>query len=141
MSPTSKILIGLAAVLLIGFVHHGPMGAGDAYVGAIETRARNLVAEVPGVEARLGHAPLSRRATLAGPADSFQRVGMGGFPGLTERVASIPGVSGVQWADEREPTPGVPLLLEKWALLILGFAVGLGLGWLLFGRPRRETYL
>src|SRR4051794_29646153 len=102
MPKTFKILIGLAAVLLMGWVWHAPMHRGDGFVRAIEGQARAAVrAEgLPGVDVRLGRAPLSRNATLSGPADDFQRHGMGSEMGLSGRVAEVDGVGGVRWADE-----------------------------------------
>ena len=101
MSPTVKFLIGLAAVILMGWIHHGPLGQGEALVTKLEAQARTAVAasEVPNVEVRLGRDPLSRVATLSGPADEFQREGMGGFPGLNERVAAVEGIARVEWAN------------------------------------------
>lgn len=101
MSPAVKFLIGLAAVLLMGWIYHGPLGHGEAFVGGLEAQARQVVAtsEVPGVEVHLGHDPLSRVATLSGPANDYQREGMGQFPGLNDRIRAIPGISDVRWAN------------------------------------------
>ncbi len=101
MSPAVKFLIGLVAVLLMGWVYHGPLGNGEALVGRLETEARAAVvaSEVPGVDVRLGRDPLSREATLSGPANDYQREGMGQFPGLNDRVRAIEGISGVRWAN------------------------------------------
>jgi len=35
----------------------------------------------------------------------------------------------------------VPLIAETLLLVVLAYLVGLGLGYLLFGRPRRKNYL
>jgi hypothetical protein len=101
MQPAMKILIGLAATLAMGWINHGPLGQGEALIDGIEANARAAVAEagLPGVEVRLGRDPLSRVVTLSGPADDFQREGMGGLPGLNERVAAVDGVSRVEWAN------------------------------------------
>lgn len=145
MMPASvKFLIGLVAVLLMGWIHHGPLGNGAALVAALESQARAAVAasEVPGIDVHLGHDPLSRTAILSGPANDFQREGMGQFPGLDDRVGGIAGIAGVQWAG-RDADPGLrlPLLAEMLILALLAYLVGVGLGRLLFGRARRETYL
>lgn len=105
MSPAVKFLIGLVAVLLMGWVYHGPLGNGGALVGRLEAQARAEVAksEVPGVEVRLGRDPLSRFATLSGPANDFQREGMGQFPGLNDRIRAIEGISGLEWANPPPP--------------------------------------
>ena len=106
MSPALKFLIGLAAVLLMGWVYHGPLGNGERLIGALEAQARAEVAksEVAGVEVRLQRDPLSRTAILSGPADNFQREGMGQFPGLNDRIRSIEGISALEWAN---PPPAV----------------------------------
>ena len=87
----------------------------------------------------MSRAPLARVALLSGPANDFQRQGMGSLPGLDGRVSLVPGISGVSW--EREGRV-VPLIAETLGLTALAWLVGLGLGWLIF-RPRRsrEGYL
>ena len=101
MPAMVKFLIGLAAVILMGWIYHGPLGHGEALVDRLEAQARQAVAagEVPGIEVRLGRNPLSRTATLSGPANDYQREGMGQFPGLNDRVRAIPGISDVRWAN------------------------------------------
>ena len=37
MSRTMKILIGLIAALLVGWLQHGPLGTGEAFVGVVGT--------------------------------------------------------------------------------------------------------
>lgn len=143
MSPTVKILIGLAAALLTGWVSHAPLGRGEALVSAIESEARGRVAawDVPGIDVRLGREPLSRTATLAGPANDFQRRGMGSQPGLTQIVGSVDGIGAVRWVDEPgRGGGGLPLLAETLLLLAFAYLIGLGLGWLLWGRRRREGF-
>ena len=141
MSPAVKILIGFVAVMVMGWAYHGPLGQGEAFVGALEAQAQQAVAEVPGVQARLGHDPLTRAATLSGPANTFQREGMGDFPGLNDRVGAAEGISSIRWADSGEAKPAVPLLAEALAFILLAYLIGLALGRLLFGRPKREGYL
>ena len=144
MSRGVKFLIGLVAVLLMGWIWHGPMGNGVRLVDAIETGAEKAVADsaLPGITVQLGRDPLSRHATLSGAANSFQRQGMGSQPGLTGMVGAVEGVSSVGWADEPGGTSGgLPLLAELTILLVLAFLAGLGIAWLLWGRPKRETYL
>ncbi len=100
MSPFLKFLIGLAAVVLMGWIYHGPVGNGEALINRLEAQARTAVAagEVPGVEVRLQRDPLARAATLSGPANDFQREGMGQFPGLNDRVRAVEGISSIEWA-------------------------------------------
>jgi hypothetical protein len=147
MSAIVKFLIGLAAVLLMGWVSHGPLGNGERLLSALETQARAAIAEseVPGVEIRMARDPLARVATLSGPANDFQREGMGQFPGINDRVKAIEGISGLRWADAAPAKDGgangMPLLLESLMALLLAYLVGTGLAWLLLGRTKKDTYL
>ena len=144
MSAGVKFLIGFVAVLVMGWVWHGPMGNGARLVDAIEDRAEAVVAatSLPGIAVRLGREPLSRHATLSGAADRFQREGMGSQPGLTGMVAAVAGVHSVGWADEPGGSSGgLPLFAELAILLVLAFLAGLGIAWLLWGRPKRQSYL
>ena len=143
MSKSVKFLIGLVAILLMGWIWHGPAGNGERFIAALEAQARAAVAEteVPNIQVRLSRDPLARAATLSGPADRFQRTGQGSLKGLNQIVADIPGVSRVQWADE--PQAGgrtLPLLLETLLLLAAAYLIGVIIGRLLFGR-RKDTYL
>lgn len=101
MTPMAKFVIGLAASLATGWIYHDPAGNGERLVGALEAQARAAVAKaaVPGVEVALGRDPLSRTATLSGPADQLQRDGLGSLPGLTDIVAGVEGVSAVKWSN------------------------------------------
>lgn len=139
MSPSHKLLVGLGAALAAGWIAHGPLGRGDAFVGRLEAQARAVVrkAALPGVEVRMARQPLSRQAILSGPVDDFQREGLGRFPGLNDRVRAIPGISGVRWEERRH----MPLVAETLILTALAWLVGVGIGWLFLGRPRREGYL
>jgi hypothetical protein len=98
MSPIVKCLIGLAAALLTGWIGHGPLGQGEAFVDRLDAQAKAVIRanELP-VQVRFERNPLSREAILSGQADQFQREGIAGFPGINGRVAAIPGVSGVRW--------------------------------------------
>jgi hypothetical protein len=143
MPKTAKILAGLAATLLMGWIWHGPMGRGDAFVAGLETQARSQIAPLalPGVEVRFGRHPLTRTATLSGPANDLQREGLGSEWGVSDYVRDVPGVAGVRWADEAHPDRIMPLLAETWLLLTVAYAAGLGLGAIVFGRRRRESFL
>jgi len=131
MSRWTKLLIGLTAALVAGWIAHGPLGRGAAYLDAVEARAIAMVryAEVPGVTVRMSRDPMSRTAILSGPANDFQREGIGGMPGLNGRVAAVKGVSAVRWDVEGG---GFPLLAETLILAALAFLIGVGIGWRLF---------
>ena len=143
MPAYARLLIGVAAAMLAGWIAHGPLGQGQAFADRLEAQARAVVAEaeIAGVAAHIARAPLARRAQLSGPADTFQREGQGLFPGLNDRILSIPGIAALAWADE---TAGggwpLPLLLETEIIVLVAFLVGLGIARLWF-RRRREGYL
>ena len=99
MPRWAKFLIGLAAALFAGWLHHGPYGAGERFVDALEARAqlRLRAAELTGVSVRMERDPLTRVAVLSGEADEFQKEGLGSFPGINDRIRTIPGVAGIRW--------------------------------------------
>jgi len=138
-----KFLIGLVAALLIGWIWHGPLGNGQRLVDGLEAQAREKVAgtELPGLRVELSRDPLARVAMLSGPANRLQREGLGSQKGVSDLVRDIEGLGSVRWADEPEWNRRVmPLLLESLALVALAYLVGLGLGWFLWGRRRREDF-
>jgi hypothetical protein len=107
MPRIAKLLIGLAAALAAAWLSHGPLGRGEAFVAMLETRAQAVVAQqgVAGVTVRMQRDPLRRVAILSGPANDFQRNGMGSLPGLNQRVAAVSGIGSVEWANA---PPGAP---------------------------------
>lgn len=143
MSPSVKLLIGLAATLLMGWAWHGPLGNGARMIDRLEAQARTAVAEgeLAGIDVRLERDPLARSATLSGKADDFQREGMGSARGLSDYVRDVDGIDRVRWADEPAGGRVMPLLAETMILLALAFALGLGGGALLGRRRKRESYL
>jgi hypothetical protein len=142
MSAPLKLLIGLALALAAGWIGHGPLGQGAAFVDRTEALAREQVrlAAVPGVAVRLGREPLSRTAHLSGPADDFQRHGIGLLPGIDGIVGDAPGIGAVRWDADGNGGGDMPLLIETLGFAALAWLIGVGLGWVLF-RPRRETFL
>lgn len=96
-----KFLIGLGAALLAGWISHGPLGQGEAFLMKLEGQAAQVVreAELPGVQVRFARDPLSREAILSGPANDFQREGQGLFPGINDRIRDMPGVSDLHWEE------------------------------------------
>ena len=99
MTSWTRLAIGLAAALVAGWISHGPLGRGEAFVAGLEGQAARVVAaaEVPGVRVRFQRSPLARTAILSGTADEFQREGQGRYPGLNDRVRAVPGVGGLRW--------------------------------------------
>lgn len=102
MNSWSRFLVGLAVALTCGWISHGPIGRGEAFVGRLEAQAEQVIraTELPGVRVRFERDPLRRSARLSGEANEFQREGQGLYPGLNDRILAIPGVSGLVW-DER----------------------------------------
>jgi hypothetical protein len=96
-----KFLIGLAVALAAGWIAHGPLGRGAMFVDGLDADLQAVLAgaKLPGVTARMEREPLTRKAILAGPADQFQREGMGSLPGIDERVLAITGMGGLEWAN------------------------------------------
>jgi hypothetical protein len=143
MNNPVKLLIGLVAVLAMGWIWHGPAGRGEAFARALEAEAQAAVAatELPGIQVRLARDPIRRVAILSGKADDLQRRGMGSQPGLDGYVGDVPGISGVHWADEPGSAGGLPLIAETLLLLVVAYGLGLGAGLLFFGRRRRQSFL
>lgn len=145
MRPWQKLTIGLAAALAAGWLHHGPLGGGARLLDALQAHAelRLRHADVAGIRVEMERAPARRAAILSGPANDFQRDGMRGYPGLTERVATVPGIAAVRWSDGHGGSGNawLPLLAETLLLCAFAFLVGLGLGRLVFGRRKRTSYL
>jgi hypothetical protein len=104
MSRRIKLLIGLFAALAAGWIGHGPLGQGEAFIDSLEVEARNRLreAEMPQVQVRLKRGPLERIAILSGPANDFQREGLGLFPVINDRIEAIPGIAGIEWANPPE---------------------------------------
>ena len=100
--PTAvKLLIGLVAALIVGWIGHGPLGRGEAFIASLQAQADAAVreADLPGVTVRFPRDPLRREAILSGPANDFQREGMGQLPGINDRILAIPGVARLRWDD------------------------------------------
>ena len=143
MPARARLLIGLIAALLAGWIAHGPLGQGERFLAGLDAGAQAVVAEaeLPAVSVRMDRAPRARRALLAGPADPFQREGRGNFPGLSDRILGLDGIGAVRWTDEPEGRGlALPLLVETELMVLFFFGLGLALGWRLF-RPRRQGYL
>jgi hypothetical protein len=137
-----KLLIGLAAALLAGWIWHGPAGKGESFVAALEAeaQAKAVQSRLPGVSATVERDPLRRTVTLHGAANDLQREGLGSQWGVKDYVRSVKGVGAIRWDDEAD-AGGPPLLAETLMLVALAYGVGFGLGALLFRRRRRTSYL
>ena len=143
MPPLVKAAVGLLLALAAAWAWHGPLGNGERLIAGMEAQARESVgkAELPGIAVRLSREPLARVATLSGPANDLQREGLGSQKGVSDYVRDVEGIADVRWADAPNARGRViPLLLEILALAAFAYLVGLGLGWLLWGRRRSEGF-
>ncbi len=124
------VVTGVALAVAGAIAWHGPFGAADRFVDRIEPTARAVLVdwEVPRVQARLHHGPLTRRLMLSGPADNFQR------RELVRMMGSMPGVSRGTWSNRS----GVPLIVEAALVSMIGFLLGLLLAYL-FELHRRHN--
>lgn len=143
MPPILKATIGLLAALAAAWIWHGPLGHGAALVDRLEREARAAVgrSELAGLTVRLGRDPLDRNVTLKGATNDLQREGLGSGEGINDYVREVEGLAAIRWTDEpwRERR-ALPLLAETLILAALAYLLGLGLGALLWGRPRREGF-
>ena len=99
MLRLAKLSTGLAAALFAGWLHHAPYGGGARFIDALEAQAQRRLqfAELPGVTVRMERDPLERVAVLEGPANDLQKEGLGSFPGINDRILTIPGMRGIRW--------------------------------------------
>ena len=93
MSRTAILLLGIALVIGLTWLWHGPMGAGERISAGIEGRARAMLDhyEMVHVKAEVERGPLARRVILSGPADDFQR------SEIKRLVEEQPGVARADW--------------------------------------------
>jgi hypothetical protein len=143
MPPVVKTFIGLLLALAAAWIWHAPLGNGERLIDRLQSEAEQGVADsgLPGIKVSLSRDPLARAATLSGTANDLQREGLGSQKGVSDYVRDVEGISGVRWTDEPDSGRRItPLLLETMALAALAYLIGLGLGWLLWGRRRREGF-
>jgi hypothetical protein len=143
MPPVLKAILGLLLTLAAAWIWHGPLGHGERLVDRLQREAELAVAksELPGITVRLSRDPLARAAKLSGQANDLQREGLGSQKGISDLVRDVEGISQVRWVDEPDASRRItPLLLETMAVAALAYLIGLGLGWLFWGRRRREGF-
>src|SRR4051794_20700710 len=123
MTGLVKLLVGFVALLVMGWVWHGPAGRGEAFAQALEVQARAAVTPIgiQGIQVRIARDPIRRVALMSGTADHIQREGLGSEMGLSDVVRAVPGMSGVHWTDEPGGPGGLPMLVETWVLLTLAY--------------------
>ena len=128
------LVAGLAAVIGLAWVWHGPIGTGSSFAAAAEQQTRQVLVdfEMAPVRAAVERSPLSRTLVLDGPADDFQRAE------LVRILNDVRGIGSVHWADEAAPFM-LPLLLEVELAALLSFGLGLLLAYLLELRRRSNA--
>ena len=128
------LLVGAAAILLAGWIWHGPVGAGQRFAAETERFTRKVLVdwEMAPVRAVVARDPLKRSLILSGPGDSFQR------SGLVRVLNDVPGIGEVHWADE-PPGLALPMLVEVELAGLISFGVGLLLAYLLELRRRSNA--
>ena len=129
-----SLAAGIAATLLVAWIWHGPLGAGDRFVSAVERETRTVLVdwEMPSVRAVVAREPVKRTLILSGPADDFQRAE------LVRILNFVPGVGNVRWANSPE-TFTLPLLVEAELAALISFGLGLLLAYLLELRRRSRA--
>ena len=125
---------GVATILAIAWVWHGPVGTGSRFANTVERQTRQVLVdfEMAPVRAVVKRGPLSRTLVLSGPADNFQR------GELVRILNEVPGVANVRWANS---SPGftLPMLLEVELAALLSFGLGLLLAYLIELRRRSNA--
>ena len=130
----AALAAGLAMVIVIAWVWHGPVGAGARFADDAERQTRQVLAdfEMAPVRAVVERSPLSRTLVLNGPADDFQRAE------LVRILNDVRGIGSVHWANEPAPFM-LPLLLEVELAGLLSFGLGLLMAYLLELRRRSNA--
>ena len=125
------VAIGAIAAIALAVLWHGPLGAADRYVAAVERSVRQTIVywDIPQVSGHLHRGPLTRTVLLSGPADDFQR------SELVRIIGDVPGVERATWSTGG----GVPLIVEAAAAALLGFLLGLLVAYLRELRRRYNT--
>ena len=125
------LAIGVASILLIAWVWHGPVGTGDRFAATVERQTRQVLVdfEMEPVSAAVVRGPLRRSLVLSGPADDFQR------SELVRMLNDVPGVAEVHWT-ETHGAFVLPLLAEVELAALISFGLGLLLAYLLELRRR-----
>src|SRR4030095_3480913 len=95
----AALAAGLASVIAIAWVWHGPAGAGGRFAAAAEWQTRQVLVdlEIAPVRATVERSPLSRTLVLNGPADDFQR------SELVRVLNDVRGIGAVHWVNEPAP--------------------------------------
>lgn len=93
MNRPAIFAAGVATVLALTALWHGPLGGGDRFAASVEARTRAQLDgdEMTQVQAYLQRGPMTRRIILSGPGDDFQR------HEIVRRLELLPGVGEARW--------------------------------------------
>ena len=123
------LAIGVLASIALAALWHGPLGGADRFSAEVERGIQKTLVyyEMPQITAHLHHGPLTRRVSLSGQADDFQR------GELVRLIDDVPGVSDTAWSANDD---GLPLIVEGGLVAVLGFLFGLLVAYLIELRRR-----
>lgn len=125
-----RIFAAAAGALALGMtaLWHGPLGAADRFTNEVEKISRFVLVdwEMGQVRSHLFRHPLTRRLSLSGQADDFQRTE------LVRMMSTVPGVSRATWTR----SAGIPLVVEAMLVCAAGFLIGLLLAYVVEIRRR-----
>lgn len=113
--------LALGLVLALGAAGAWHAISAPPFVEQVERTTRQALAyyEMPQIEARLQRGPLTRDLLLEGQADDWQR------GELVRLMSQVPGVGTARWSRN---SLGIPMLVEAFGVTVLGFLLGLALG-------------
>jgi hypothetical protein len=125
----AALAIGVVTSIGLAVLWHGPLGGADRFSAEVERGIQKTLVyyEMTQVSAHLHHRPLTRRVSLSGAADDFQR------SELARLIDEVPGVSDAAWSAN---DGGLPLIVEGGLVAVLGFLFGLLVAYLIELRRR-----
>lgn len=126
---TLALAAGLVLSLGLAALWHGPFGGAGGFEAKVQRDIQKTLVyyEMTQVTGHLHHGPLTRHVNLSGAADDFQR------ESLVRFMNQIPGVRDTSWSSDEG---GLPLIVEGFAVAVLGFLFGLLLAYLVELRRR-----
>lgn len=126
------LAIGFLLSIGTAAVWHGPLGGAGRFSAEVERGIQKTLVyyEMAQVTGHLHRNPLTRRVSLSGQADDFQR------GELARLIDDVPGVSNAAWSAN---DGGLPLIAEGGVVAILGFLLGLLVAYLIELRRRYNT--
>ena len=127
-----SLAIGVVGTIALAALWHGPLGGADRFSAEVERGLQKTLVyyDMTQVTAHLHHGPLTRRVSLSGQADDFQR------SELARLMDDVPGVSDTAWSAN---DGGLPLIVEGSLVAVLGFLFGLLVAYLIELRRRYNT--